>query len=169
MNDNNRDEAGRPSRTRQKREAEDLQAAGERLLALPEAKLAQLPLPEALRDAVRLGRQLAQRGALRRQRQYIGRLMRELDTAELLDALARLDQQDAQETREFHAAESWRERLLTEGSAALEAFFDAHPHADRQRLRQLVQASLAELKAGNPPRQRRALFREIRHVIERAP
>ena len=166
MTDHNHDEGEKPSRTQRKREAESLQDVGERLLVLPESKLAQLPLPGSLLDAVRVGRELNHRGALRRQRQYIGRLMRELDTKTLQQALARLDDQEAQEQAHFHAVENWRDRLLNEGSAALEAFFDAHPHADRQRLRQLVQASQAEMKANKPPRHRRELFREIRQVLE---
>ncbi len=167
MTDHNEpDDGQRPSRTQRKREAEDLQAIGERLLELPEPKLAQLPLPDALLRAVRAGRELTQRGAARRQRQYIGRLMRELDTDDLRAALLQLEQQDIRDTQQLHAAEAWRDRLLDEGRIALEAFLDAHPHADRQRVRQLVQASIAEAKADKPPRHRRELFREIRHVLE---
>lgn len=158
----------RPSRTQQKRDAEALQALGERLLALPEARLAQLPLPEPLRDAVRVGRSLSQRGAGRRQRQYIGRLMRDLDTEALQAALAAMDTQDADERERFHAAERWRERLLADGDSALSAFFDAHPRADRQRLRQLMQSCRAELAAGRPARRQRELFREIRQTLDSA-
>lgn len=166
MTDHNHDENDRPSRTQRKREAEDLQTVGERLLVLPESKLAQLPLPASLLDAVRVGRGLGHRGALRRQKQYIGKLMRSLDTEALQQALAQLDHQETQEQAHFHAAENWRDRLLNDGNTALEAFFDAYPHADRQRLRQLVQASVAEVKAGKPPRHRRELFREVRRVLE---
>lgn len=155
-----------PSKSQRKRDADRMQGIGEKLIALPEARLAQLPLPEKLRSAVESARKLTQRGALRRQRQYIGRLMRELDTAELEDSLQALEQQDAGENALFHTAERWRERLLSEGSSALEAFFDEHADSDRQRLRQLVEASRKELAAGKPPRQRRLLFKEIRRVLE---
>lgn len=155
-----------PSKSQRKRDADRMQAIGEKIIALPEARFTQLPLPDRLRTAVETARKLTQRGALRRQRQYIGRLMRELDTAELEEALQSLDQQDAGENALFHAAESWRERLINEGSSALEAFFDNYPEADRQRLRQLVEASRKELAAGNSPRQRRLLFKEIRRVLE---
>lgn len=155
-----------PSKSQRKRDADRMQAIGEKIIALPEARLAQLPLPDKLRAAVESARKLSQRGALRRQRQYIGRLMRELDTVELEEALQSLEQQDAGENALFHAAERWRERLLSEGSGGLEAFFDDYPEADRQRLRQLVDASRKELAADKPPRQRRLLFKEIRRVLE---
>jgi len=163
MNDKSGDS---PSRSQLKREAEGLQATGEKLLTLPESRLAQLPLPAALRQAVETARKLTQRGALRRQRQYIGRLMRELDTAELEDALQALEREDAGEQAVFHAAERWRDRLIAEGMPGLEAFFDAYPAADRQRLRQLVNAVRTAATAGKPPRQRRELFREIRQVLD---
>lgn len=158
----------RPSKTRLKRQAEELQALGERLMKLPEPELAQLPLPDPLLAALRIGRRLQnERGALRRQRLYIGKLMREMDTSELEGALTMLDTQDAQNRAHFHALEQWRDRMVAEGMPALEAFFDQYPHADRQRLRQLVLAARAEAKTARPPQRQRELFRELRHVVER--
>lgn len=159
----------RPSKTQLKRQAEALQVLGERLMTLPEPDLAQLPLPDELLAAVRVGRRLQnERGALRRQRLYIGKLMRELDTHELEAAIARLDTNDATSRAHFHALEQWRDRMVAEGMPALEAFFDQYPQADRQRLRQLVLAASAEAKAGKPPQRQRELFRELRHVVETA-
>lgn len=160
------DADSRPSRTRRKQQAEDLQALGERLIELPEAALARLPLPPPLLDAVRVARGLAQRGALRRQRQYIGRLMRELDTDVLHESLAALDRQQAEETAAFHEAEDWRERLLGGDPTELAAFFDAFPTADRQHVRRLVTRAVGQANAGRGPRLRRELFREIRQLLE---
>lgn len=157
----------RPSKTQLKRQAEALQALGERLMALPEPDLAQLPLPEVLLAAVRVGRGLQnERGALRRQRLYIGKLLREVDTSELERAIAKLDDKDAENRAHFHALEQWRDRMVADGMPALEAFFDQYPQADRQRLRQLVLAARAEAKAGKPPQRQRELFRELRHVVD---
>jgi ribosome-associated protein len=85
-----------PSKSMRKREAHSLQKLGERLIALREQEFATLPLPEQLVDAIREARRLKSLPALARQRQYIGRLMREIDLAPLeqaLDALA--DRQNA--------------------------------------------------------------------------
>ena len=64
----------------------------------------------------------------------------------------------------LHHVERWRERLLEEGDEALAEFIAAHPHADRQQLRQLVRNALAERKAGKPPHAYRELFRVMREV-----
>jgi ribosome-associated protein len=69
----------RVSKTRLKREMHARQEIGEALVALPEPRLAELDLPERLRDAVLEARRISKFGALRRQLQYIGRLMRDVD------------------------------------------------------------------------------------------
>ena len=77
-----------PSKSARKREAHALQKLGERLITLKDAELAQLPLPEVLVEAIHEARRLKQRGALHRQRQYIGKLMREVELEPLEAALA---------------------------------------------------------------------------------
>jgi ribosome-associated protein len=80
----------RPSKSSRKRAAHAAQALGERLIALKESDLVRLPLPESLLDAVREARRIKARGGLSRQKQYIGKLMRDLDTAAIEDALETL-------------------------------------------------------------------------------
>lgn len=77
----------RPSKSARKRAAHAAQALGERLIALKESDLLKLPIPDELRDAVRAARKIKARGGLARQKQYIGKLMRELDTAPIEAAL----------------------------------------------------------------------------------
>ncbi len=79
----------RPSKSARKREAHALQKLGERLLAMRETDIDALGvnLPDELRDALREGRRLTSRGALARQRQYIGRLMLDVDAAGIEAAL----------------------------------------------------------------------------------
>jgi len=79
--------AERPSRSARKRAAEHLQRLGVRLLALPDARLQALALPEALLEALREARRIRGQGAMARQHQYIGRLMRGLDPAPIEQAL----------------------------------------------------------------------------------
>ena len=80
----------RPSKSSRKRAAHAAQALGERLIALKESDLVRLPIPENLLDAVREARRIKARGGLARQKQYIGKLMRDLDTAAIEDALESL-------------------------------------------------------------------------------
>lgn len=69
----------RPSKTQRKREVEAMQALGTALVKLTPKQLAGLDLPVALRKAVEEAQQMPQHGARRRQLQYIGRVMREID------------------------------------------------------------------------------------------
>lgn len=78
----------RPSRSARKRNAEALQKLGVRLTDLRQAQLLQLQLPETLLDAIQEARRLRSGPALARQRQYIGRLMRDIDPAPIERALA---------------------------------------------------------------------------------
>jgi ribosome-associated protein len=77
-----------PSKSARKRAAHAAQALGERLVRMREEELARLPLPEELRDAIAEARRITHRGALARQQQYIGKLMREIDVTALEAALA---------------------------------------------------------------------------------
>lgn len=111
----------RPSKSSRKRAAHAAQALGERLIALREPELAALELPEPLADAIREARRIRARGGLARQRQYIGKLMREIDAAPIEAALARGSRDSALETERFRRVEAWRERLIAEGQPALDA------------------------------------------------
>jgi ribosome-associated protein len=72
-----------PSRTARKNESEELQRLGEQLLTLRPPRLAALALPERLQEAVAEGKRLTNFGAKRRQVQFIGKLMRKLDSESL--------------------------------------------------------------------------------------
>jgi hypothetical protein len=73
----------RPSKSQRKQEAHALQALGAQLVALPRSHLARLALPDALHGAVVTAHGLRPHGARTRHMQYIGKLMRQLDPAEL--------------------------------------------------------------------------------------
>ena len=81
------EEFGVPSKSARKREAAAAQDLGTRLIALKESELAALDLPETLFDAILLAKRITSRGGLARQRQYIGKLMRDIDPAPIEAAL----------------------------------------------------------------------------------
>ncbi|MEO7775284.1 MAG: ribosome biogenesis factor YjgA [Steroidobacteraceae bacterium] len=82
-----------PSKSARKREALARQKLGARLTKLKNAELATLDLPELLMEALVEARRISAHGALARQHQYVGRLMREIDVDALEKALARLPSQ----------------------------------------------------------------------------
>jgi ribosome-associated protein len=156
----------RPSRSHDKRAAEALQALGESLLALDDARLAGLDLPDRLREALRLGRSITSRSASRRQRQYIGKLMRGVDPEPIRAFLARLEGSDEASRARLHRAERWRDRLIDEGDAALGALLEEFPDADRAHLRTLSRQARDERTRGAPPRAGRELFRALKALLD---
>lgn len=149
------------SRNQLKREAEAAQALGERLITLKEAELAALDLPEPLLEAIRAARHIRQHGALRRQRQYIGKLMRKIDIEPIRAALAKREQDRHRDARAFKALEAWRERLLKEGDKALTAWLAEHPESDAGALRDLIDTARNAPNTAARKTASRALFRYL--------
>lgn len=80
----------RPSRSAKKRESTALQNLGEELAKLKPAERARLPLTPELVEALTELDRLTNREAVRRQKQYIGRLMREADAGAIREGLEEL-------------------------------------------------------------------------------
>ena len=155
----------RPSKTQRKHEMHALQALGVDLVALDPARLATLALPEPLVDAIAMARTLLRHEARRRQMQYIGRLMRDVDPEPIRAALAAWAEGPRQERERFAALERWRERLLDEPDG-VQAVAERSPDASRDTRHALVEAVRAERARGAPPANARLLFRELRRIIE---
>jgi ribosome-associated protein len=107
------------SKSHRKRESESRQALGEALIDLGQAELDALDIPERLRQAIRDAQGIRKHEALRRQKQFVGRLMRDVDPRPIEEMLARRDAVRALDTRLFHAAENWRRRLVDEGTSTV--------------------------------------------------
>ncbi len=157
-----------PSKTRRKQAMHALQALGEALVALDPRRIDELALPERLVDALAQARGIRAHEGRRRQMQYIGKLMRDIDPAPVEAALARWSSGLREDNARFAAIEDWREQLVRD-DAAIERFLLARPGADRQALLSLVREARDERKRGAPPHRYRALFRAIRAELDDAP
>lgn len=153
------------SKTKLKAEADAAQAIGKKLVDLPKDKLLKLNLPEALFEAVIEAKRITANGAIRRQMQYLGRLMRDIDAAPILDQLHRWEGKHNEENARFHGMERWRTRLLSD-TQAISDFLVAYPQADSQQLRTLIRNVQREEAANKPPKSSRELFKLIRETIE---
>ena len=153
------------SKTRRKQAVHALQALGEELVELKEEQLAAVEMPERLRDAVMAARGITSHEARRRQLQYIGKIMRNVDPAPIRAALDVWRSQASSHTAAHQRAESWRERLLDD-DAALSALLQEYPQADARHLRALMSAALRERESNRPPRSYRELFQALRSLIE---
>lgn len=164
MNDTDQTTDDTPlSKTQRKAAMHTLQALGEELIALNKEKLAQLALPELLLDAVKEAQRINSHGALARQKQYIGKLMREIDTDPIADQLARWKGVHNEENARFHQLEKLRERLLADDQA-LSAFISEHPQAEVQQLRNLIRNARKEAANNKPPKSSRELFKLLREI-----
>jgi ribosome-associated protein len=153
------------SKTQRKRDAHSLQALGESLVKLNKSALEQIPLPDDLHAAIAEAQRLHQRGALKRQLQYIGKLMRQCELEPIRVAYEKATHSYREDVQQHHQLEQWRDRLLAEGDQALEALLREYPAADRQHIRQLVRSALKETAKAKPPKAARELFRYLRQLL----
>lgn len=153
-----------PSKTKIKKQMHDLQDLGEELVGLGKDQLAQLDIPESLRDAIKEIHRIKKFGAIRRQMQYIGKLMRDVEIDPIIAKLNTWKGTSQQHIGYMHQLERWRERLLG-GDAALTELLAAYPETDVQRLRTLIRNSLKEREAGKPAKNFREIFQVLRETI----
>ncbi len=153
------------SKTRRKRQMKDLQDVGAALVKLSPEVLARLDLPEQLRDAVDACRHFTKHEAVRRQMQYIGKIMRDVDAGPIAEQLARLEAPGKHQTTLFHLAEKWRKELMDD-AAGMERFVKEFPGADAQKLRPLIESAKAELDAERPPKKYRELFHVVNAIVQ---
>lgn len=151
----------RPSKSQRKRDMTALQDLGKILVELSAPELAQIPLPELLADAVQAARSIKDHEGKRRQMQYIGRIMRDVDPLPIQAAIDKIQHKNSQLKAHFHLVERWRDRLIAEGDPQLEEFHKQFSNADRQHLRQLTR-NAQQKKSGADTE----LFRYLRQIIE---
>ena len=154
----------KPSKTQRKREMHELQELGARLVVLNPAQLAEVGLPDDLREAIEFAQRTTKHEARRRQMQYIGKLMRSVDPAPIREKLKIWDGISAEHTARQHRVERWRDRLI-EDESAVEELVRAHPGIDARHLRALARKARAERADGSPPRAYRELFRALREIV----
>lgn len=152
------------SKTQRKKIMDSLQDLGRELVDLPKEKLKKMDLQEDLLAAIMEYKRISSHGAKKRQEQYIGRLMREIDPEPIRTVLSALKGESAEHTGWLHQVERWRERLL-EDDKALPLFLADFPQADIQQLRTLIRNARKEKLEARPPKFFRQLFQAIKEII----
>lgn len=161
--DDNLDQAP-PSRTQRKMEDHARKALGEALVVLGPEQTAAIDLPPELREAVQLARKTRAHGARRRQIQYIGALLRHMDTAPIRQALDNIQRGDLEKAQAFKRLEAWRDALREGNNDIVEEIVADCPTADRQQLRQLARNARREAREGTGPSASRKLFRYLKRI-----
>jgi ribosome-associated protein len=162
-------DAAPPSRSRRRRDALEIFALAETLAALSDAELARIAIDDELREEIARTRAVTSHIARKRATQFLAKQLRKLDEADLEPIRTLLAHDRAEAHREaavLHRLEAWRDRLIDEGDAALDALVEERGSADRQRLRQLARNARAERDRGKPLHAYRELFRALRELFD---
>ena len=141
-----------------------MQALGEQLIELDDELLDSLPLDERLRQAIAEARSMKSREALRRHKQYIGKLMRAADLDAIEALLSRLRADERRRQRLFANAEQWRDRLLHDGERALAEFTAVTGRADA-RLAELLGDVARATSDRAETTAKRAIFRRVHATL----
>lgn len=156
------------SKTKIKKQMNDLQDLGLRLTHFASDTLRNAGLPENIIQAAADYRKITSNAALKRQAQYIGRLMREASEEEIDNInkyLEKIDGDNQQHNAQMKRIEIWRERLLADDSALTE-YLNSHEHADSGEIRTLIRNARRESEHNKPPKSARALFKLLREYEE---
>ena len=159
-------ELERPSKTQRKQAMAELQALGEALVDLPADRLKKVALPDELRTAVLEAQRMPRQDeAKRRQMQYIGKIMRNEDTAPIIEKLKQLKGSSTAATALLHRIERYRTEMIA-NDAAITQFLADFPAVDAQPLRALVRNARKEAEQVKPPKAYRELFQLIKTALE---
>lgn len=152
------------SKTQVKKELHALQDLGKVLLELPLGVYQSLPIPEDLDEAIKQSRKITSHVARKRQIQYIGKLMRQIDVEPIQHAYDEWKNGRKKLAREHQQLEKTRELLLSGNKDTLNEIIEQHPECDIQQLRQLIRLAQQEQKLQKPPKNYRKLFQFLKEL-----
>ncbi len=156
------------SKSEMKRDMAALQELGEKLIPLDKKLLATLNLPDKLFDALLEAKRLTAHGAISRQKQFIGKLMRGVDPAPIQELLNKIAGVSDRHSAWLHKLERLRESLMSDPKA-IESFVAEHDQVDVQRLRQLIRNAQKEREQNKPPKNYRELFQLMKEYLPEPP
>ena len=157
------------SKSQRKRDAHDLLDLAKKLIAMPESRLKRMPMDDDLRREFDFARSIRAHGARKRQLMTVGKMLRQRDTEELINAVNDVHQKNRQENVRFHHVEAWRDKLIEDSDGALSKLLELNPEINIQTLRQLIRNAKKEAKLGKPPSASRKLFKLLRETDNQTP
>ncbi len=152
------------SRTQIKNAAQAVTDLGDQIAEMPESEIKRLQLPEKFTDAIFLYKSMDIGPALKRQKLFIGRMLRQDEALliEIKEKLAESENRVKQQNVHFQKLEQWRERMIEGGDDVLNEFMTLYTHADRQQLRQWIRNAQKELEQGKPAKSAKEMFKYLR-------
>ncbi len=154
-----------PSKSQVKRECHHLLDMGEEILKLKTEDRHSLSLPEDIEEAIATALKIKSRSGLKRQRQYVGKLLRSLDSEEVESRLKKIQHQHDTNTAQFKRLEKWRDKLIDNNKETLNEVITRFPEINRQHINQLIRMANQERQRNKPPAAARKLFKYL-HELE---
>ena len=155
-----------PSKSELKRQMLERQKLAEVLAALSSDALKTIPLDETIKTAIAETNKIKSFEAIRRHKQYLGKLMRSLDDEELESIQKRLDAIQGvskAETAKLHYLENYRDRLIANDDAFTK-MIEQYPDMDIQNMRTLIRNARKEKEQNKPPKAYREIFRVLKDM-----
>ena len=156
----------RPNKSQAKRDSHHLVNLGESLLKLKADEIHSLDLPEELELAVTTALKIKSRSGLKRQRLYIGKLLRSIDSEHVEAQLNKIQHRHDTNTAQFKRLEMWRDKLIENDKDILNDVIASYPELDRQHINQLIRAAQQEKKLNKTPTASRKLFKYLSELTE---
>ncbi len=153
-----------PSKSQQKRESHHLVDIGEEILKLSREDITSLNLPDELEEAINTALKIKSRSGLKRQRLYIGKLLRAMNNETIEAQLRKIQHHHDTNTAHFKRLEKWRDSLIDNDKQTLGEVISRYPEIDRQHINQLVRAAHQEKQREKPPAASRKLFKYLREL-----
>ncbi len=155
------------SKSAVKRQLAELTELARVLVELPQKRLEQIPIEdEVLQEGIELARRITANSGRKRQIQFIGKRLRNVDTSAIVAALNREHETDKEATQKHHTAERWRDRIMADGIEGINELIGEYPQAERTQLRALWQQAQNERSKNAPPAAYRKLYKAIFETLD---
>ncbi len=156
----------RPNKSQAKRDSHHLVNVGEDIIKLNTEEIQAMDLPDELAQAVSTARKIKSRSGLKRQRLYIGKLLRSIDSEHIEAQLKKIQHRHDTNTAQFKRLEMWRDKLIENDKEILNDVISSYPELDRQHINQLIRAAQQEKKLAKTPTAARKLFKYLSELAE---
>ncbi|MED7788579.1 ribosome biogenesis factor YjgA [Francisella sp. 19X1-34] len=154
------------SKTTIKKDALEVTDFGRALTELNNQQLDKLPISDSLKTNITAAKNL-QKIALKRQIQFIGKLLRKTDNLdEIHKAYDVLVNKDKQSNLQFQRLENIRDNLLdhNETNDAFDKLIQDFPNLDIQKLRQLIRNHHKEVEKNKPRKSFKEVFKLLKEL-----
>ncbi len=163
-NDNKEPLYDGPSKSQLKRDSQHMIDVGEEILKLSREDRDSLNMNDELEQAIDTALKIKSRSGLKRQRLYIGKLLRSIDSEGIEVQLRKIQHRHDTNTAHFKRLEKWRDSLIDNDKATLNEVIAHFPDIDRQHINQLIRAAHQEKQQDKSPAASRKLFKYLREL-----